>query len=152
MTTTQQDFLAKFADLILRTKRAERSNSVRARFFGILHRTISRYRNSIPGSEHALDQLRKTGPFDVDEARFQRAVETAILRIARSRELGAIVETVRELLVETLNERVLERAAQILQQRQARENLVAAAKAVILEEDAFQHRAEIQRALGGGGR
>jgi hypothetical protein len=100
MTKDQMDsarYLAHFASCLLKTKLAERSNSVRAKLFRVLHDAVCWHRSEIPEIRYLMDLLGQTGSFDPNEARFRHAIRVALQLIGRSPALSEICATINRL-------------------------------------------------------
>lgn len=143
--TTQQltaaRYLSQFGVALLKTKRVERSNSVRCRLFRALRETVARHRADIPHASSVSDAVMETSGFDRDEARFRHSVVLILTQMGRS---PALIEISASLLRFAQEERdlcVLEKAGGILERQAERQELLTLVGDALRECEA-QDRAE----------
>jgi hypothetical protein len=143
MTTKEKEtkvIIAKFAFSLLRTCRAERSNSARRRLFTVLCDTVARHGDGIPEEKYLRGLLHESGPFDKNESRFRHCVKTAVQLFGRSAQICQIGETIDRLLGEVEMELLLTRADASLEKINARAKSQYLAEDVVREIEAQTDR------------
>lgn len=126
----------RFAGVILNSRRAERSNSTRAKTFEILHRTLVAHRDSHDCAS-ALDALRDITPFSGDSD-FRRQVRFALNCLPRT---AAVEKTLHEELAAVALDRALERVGELLEQETQREELARLFLGAVREASEVEARA-----------
>jgi hypothetical protein len=141
-------FLANFGANLLRTKRTERSNSSRYKFWHALTETVSLHRHDFCAADsgYAFDLLRESGPFDHDEQRFRRAVREVLVCISRSPKVVEIARSLARFVEEERDLRILELAVEALERRNKNQQLLTLAGDALRECDQVDElRRELQR-------
>ena len=130
-----EELIGKLGESIMKTKLAPRSNSARAKLFGILNGTIARHRSQIPHIGYVQSLLRETNGFDENEQRFQHAVSYAVscIKSAKDSELPEILKSMHGLAVDAQFERICEQAAAVLEQQTAERTKLALAEGFFRE-------------------
>lgn len=126
-------YVRHFGYVLLKTKRAMRSNSVRARLFHVLIDTVAFHRDQVHGSNHVFDEFRNTSPFSDDEQKFKYSVSLAIASICQSQNLADISRTLLKFAEEARDERVLEKVVEMIQRQTANDKITAAATGLVRE-------------------
>jgi hypothetical protein len=110
-------YIAHFASCLLKSKLAERSNSVRAKLFRVLTDTVAYHGSEIPEVKYLTGLFRETGSFDANEGRFRFAIKTALQLIGRSAALSEISATIARFSQDAHTERVFELCLDALGER-----------------------------------
>jgi hypothetical protein len=142
--TSDHVFIARFAAKLLETRMVERSNSVRGRFFNILHEAVAVHRSSIREVSFVSECLSSTSPFDADERNFRGCVRGIVSTLGRSPAtvIGEIAATIRRLLAEAGYSDIMEATLKALKRqdddiakRDADKRLLVLIKGALAEKD-----------------